>query len=296
MLEKTESMTAKVCAFTRAYHSYFTRDKIYDDYLAYDLLGREEYDSIKDLIASLFKSTEPNEKRSWNEAIEELVSPIILPRIRYAETKLKEFATENEFCQYVICGAGVDSFSFRNENPNIEVFELDHPDTQRYKLDRIQKMEWTIPKNVHFVPIDFKQQSMADVLMAHGFNPAVKTFFSILGVSYYLSLDTLETVFSSLSRISAGGSCLVFDYPDLKGHQDKHFKKLKHITATLGETMQEGFSYESLEDKLLINGYSVLDYKSPEHIQKIYFDSREDQLCASNHVHFILANYKGGEN
>lgn len=296
MLEKTESMTAKMCAFARAHHSYFSPDKIYDDYLAYDLLGRNEYEEIKKIMNSVFKSVENDEKQSWKQAIDKFVSPIVLTRISYTEIKLNEFAKENEACQYVICGAGIDSFSFRNENSNIEIFELDHPDTQRYKLARIKEMGWKIPQNVHFVPVDFEAQSIDEVLIKHGFNPEKKSFFSILGVSYYLSLETLNFTFSSISRISSEGSWIVFDYPDFNGHNDERFEKLKRITAMLGEKMQDGFSYESLEDKLLINGFSVLDYKSPQHIQKMYFDKRKDELCAANNVHFILANYKKGEN
>ena len=54
----------------------------------------------------------------------------------------------------------MDTFSFRNTNPNIKVFELDHPNTQKYKKDKIKELEWIIPDNVRFVPVDFAKDSM----------------------------------------------------------------------------------------------------------------------------------------
>ncbi|MFQ9801440.1 MAG: class I SAM-dependent methyltransferase [Clostridia bacterium] len=60
---------------------------------------------------------------------------------------------------------------FRNENPDIQIFELDHPDTQRYKLERIRQLEWTIPHNVHYVANDFAKDNMVDILKNAGFAP-----------------------------------------------------------------------------------------------------------------------------
>ena len=44
MVETRESVTAKLCSFARAFHSNIGRNKIFDDYLAYDLMGRDEYE------------------------------------------------------------------------------------------------------------------------------------------------------------------------------------------------------------------------------------------------------------
>ena len=51
MVDERESVTAKLCAFARAWHSNRSREKIYDDYLAYDLMGKEEYDTVYDMIS-----------------------------------------------------------------------------------------------------------------------------------------------------------------------------------------------------------------------------------------------------
>ena len=70
---------------------------------------------------------------------------------------------KHDKCQYVICGAGMDTFAFRNDDPKIKIYELDHPDTGRYKRERIRELEWNIPKNLVFVPIDFSKEDMTEV-------------------------------------------------------------------------------------------------------------------------------------
>ena len=139
MIDERESVTAKICAFVRAWHSNRARQKIYDDYLAYDMLGREEYESIYDLISSGIDGTQQLTREDTEQLINEYFAPIPLSRIHFNESRLEEFAAENGKIQYVICGAGSDTFAFRNDNDDIEVFEIDHPDTQRYKLEKIRE-------------------------------------------------------------------------------------------------------------------------------------------------------------
>ena len=157
MVDNKESATSKICAFARAQHSRFSNNKVFDDYLALALLGEEEYEYLKNLIIDRLNSEAANENElpEWELLLEEFISPIPLSRIAYTENKLIEFANQNSNCQYVICGAGLDSYAFRNTNPNIEIFELDHPSTQKHKIQRLKELNWSIPSNVHFAPINF---------------------------------------------------------------------------------------------------------------------------------------------
>lgn len=54
MVENRESITAKLCSFARAYHSNYERPKIFDDYLAYDIMGHKEYEEMGQLIEKDF--------------------------------------------------------------------------------------------------------------------------------------------------------------------------------------------------------------------------------------------------
>lgn len=295
MVEQRESVTAKLCAFARAWHSNKARNKIYDDYLAYDMMGKEEYDKIHDLVKKELFSKEVSSQFADVEAIiREYIAPIPLSRIHFSESRLKQFAKENDHVQYVICGAGSDTFVFRNPNANIEIFEIDHPDTQRYKLEKIKALEWNIPENVHFVSVDFEKEKMTDKLYEAGFKADQKTFFSILGVSYYLTLPVLTKTLEQIAQLSENGSVLAFDYPQRGGDYPERVSILEEMTAKLGEVMQGGFKYEEISRALYSLGFQVDTYLTPQKVQEYYFKDREDGLHAFENVNLISAVYTGG--
>ncbi|MCR4794063.1 MULTISPECIES: class I SAM-dependent methyltransferase [Ruminococcus] len=294
MIDERESVTAKICAFVRAWHSNTARQKIYDDYLAYDMLGKEEYDSIYELISSGLDGSQLFSREDTEQIISEYFAPIPLSRIHFNESRLADFAKKNGRVQYVICGAGSDTFSFRNDNEDIEIFEIDHPDTQRYKLEKIQKLEWNIRPNVHFVSVDFERERMCDKLLAAGFDPTKKTFFSILGVTYYLTLDVFTDTLKQMAELSALGSALVFDYPIKTGEFPRRVEKLENITEELGEVMRGGYDYSEVSRALYSLGFQIDTYMPPEKVQKEYFDGRQDGLKAFENVSLISAAYTAG--
>ncbi len=296
MVNERESVTAKMCAFVRAWHSNRSRQKIYDDYLAFDFMGKEEYDSIYSMISRGFGGVQEFSREDTEQLINEYIAPIPLSRIHFNEVRLEDFAAENGDIQYVICGAGSDTFSFRNVNGNIQVFEIDHPDTQRYKLDRIRELEWNILKNVHFVPVDFEKERMCDKLIAAGFDPAKKTFFSILGVSYYLTLDVFADTLRQMAELSSLGSTVVFDYPIKTGDFPRRVARLEKITEELGEVMRGGFDYNEVSRALYSLGFQIDTYMPPEKVQKEYFDGRADGMRAFENVSLISATYTAGYN
>ncbi len=294
MVNERESVTAKICAFVRAWHSNKSRQKIYDDYLAYDMLGKEEYDSIYEMISGGLDGSQSFSREDTELIINEYFAPIPLSRIHFNESRLADFAAENGKIQYVICGAGSDTFSFRNDNENIEVFEIDHPDTQRYKLEKIGELEWKIQKNVHFVSVDFEKERMCDKLIDAGFDPSKKTFFSILGVSYYLTLDVFTDTLKQMTEIAALGSVLVFDYPIKTGVFPRRVTRLEVITQQLGEVMRGGYDYDEVSRALYSLGFQIDTYMPPEKVQKEYFDGRDDGLKAFENVSLISATYTAG--
>ena len=294
MVDERESVTAKICAFVRAWHSNRARQKIYDDYLAYDFMGKEEYDSIYDLISSGFDGIYRFSKEDTEQIINEYFASIPLSRIHFNEVRLRKFAAEYGDIQYVICGAGSDTFSFRNDNENITVFEIDHPDTQRYKLERIDELGWNIPKNIHFVPVDFERERMCDKLISAGFDPSKKTFFSILGVSYYLTLDVFTDTLRQMMELSSLGSAVVFDYPIKSGDFPRRVQKLAEITESLGEVMRGGFDYNEVSRALYSLGFQIDTYMPPEKVQTEYFSGRQDGMKAFENMSLISATYTAG--
>lgn len=294
MVNERESVTAKMCAFVRAWHSNRSRSKIYDDYLAYDFMGKDEYEAIYDMISGGFDGTQDFSREDTEQLIIEYIAPIPLSRIHFNESRLENFAARNGSIQYVICGAGSDTFSFRNNNENIEIFEIDHPDTQRYKLEKIRKLEWNLRPNVHYVPVDFEKERMCDKLLEAGFDPAKMTFFSILGVSYYLTLDVFTDTLRQMAELAALGSAIVFDYPIKTGTFPGRVARLEQITHSLGEVMRGGFDYNEVSRALYSLGFQIDTYMPPEKVQSEYFDGRTDGLKAFENVSLISATYTAG--
>ena len=295
MVDERESVTAKLCAFARAWHSNRAQEKIYDDYLAYDMMGKEEYDQMYDMISRGFTDNgEVFSRDDTEQIINEYIAPIPLSRISFTEKRLSDFAKANGKIQYVICGAGSDTFSFRNDDPDIEIFEIDHPDTQRYKLDKIAQLEWNIPKNVHFVSVDFEKERMTEKLIESGFDLNKKTFFSILGVSYYLTLDVFSETLAQIAKLSALGSVVVFDYPIKSGEFPRRVYRLEKITECLGEVMQGGFDYNEVSRALYSLGFQIDTYMPPEKVQVKYFSGRIDNMRAFENVSLISASYTSG--
>ncbi|ABX41604.1 class I SAM-dependent methyltransferase [Lachnoclostridium phytofermentans] len=290
-MQQTEaSMTAKICAFTRAYHSKFASNKVYDDYLAYEMIGEKEFELIKDMLDKMMKKQDFQLSEStWDRALDEFVSPIILSRIKYTETCLKKYVEDSNEIQYVNCGAGMDSFAFRNTDKRIQIFELDHPNTHHYKLNRIKQLEWLIPNNVHHISIDFDKQNMMESLIEAGFQPAKKTFFAILGVTYYLELESFAKIIRDMSQLTDNESIVVLDYPDsnLFDHELGRMKILKNLTNRLGEEMKGVMSREELTKVFGINGFTIIESQDAKEIQNNLLNN--SSLKAYQNVNFITA-------
>lgn len=297
MVDERESVTAKLCAFARAWHAIHERDKIFEDNLAFDLMGKEEYDAMRELVSTGFgTSDKPFSREDTEQIITEYIAPIPLARIHFAESRLHDFAARHGRIQYVICGAGSDTFLFRNENPDIEIYEIDHPDTQRYKLERIRQLEWNIPRNVHFVPVDFENQRMTEQLIKAGFDPQIPAFFSILGVTYYLTLDVFSDTLEQIAELSVPGSAVVFDYPMKTGTFPERVNRLEQITASLGEHMRGGYDYNEVSRALYALGFQIDTYLPPEKVQAEYFAGRTDRMKAFENVSLLSATYTAGYN
>ncbi|MBR1778480.1 MAG: class I SAM-dependent methyltransferase [Alphaproteobacteria bacterium] len=292
MLTAQESITAKLCAFARAVHSNNASAKISDDFLAFDLMGREQYEEIGRLVEFDFRrDVSPPDGFFHSERIQNILTRYILPiplsRMAFAEQRLKAFARENGRCQYLICGAGMDTFAFRNDNPDIRIFELDRPDTQQYKIRRIKEVEYIIPSDLSFVACDFLADDLPDVLQNSGYDPALPTFISVLGVSYYLPLPAMEKMLAGLGAVLKSGQ-IVFDFPE-KIKTAPRIRQLAEITERLGEPMQGGFDPPQITQALQAGGWNVVSHVEPQAVQRRYFQNRSDGLTAFEGIHFILA-------
>ena len=293
------SMTALMSAFGRAFHAENEEHPVFSDFLAKKLMTEEEYASVQGYLlggASFFEPELDPAKQAPKELLRRLVNNHIAPsplcRAAYMERALKAAALTGTK-QYVILGAGLDTFAFREPEfvSKHRVFEVDHPLTQKDKKERIARAGWTVPDNLAFVPVDFIKDSLAQRLIAAGFDLSVKSFFSWLGVTYYLSKEAIAQTLAELSSLCAPGSSLVFDYPDENffSAPERRVQNTIRMAKAGGESMRSGFSYRELEKLLEKHGFLIYELLTPDEVQRDVIDKAGSDLKAFEHVNYCLA-------
>lgn len=293
------SITALMSAFGRAFHAENEEHPVFADHLAKNLMTEEEYTAVQGYIlggAQFFEPEIDPAKQEPKELLRRLVNVHIAPsplcRTTYTEQALKT-AVLTGTKQYVILGAGLDTFAFRETEflSKYQVFEVDHPLTQADKKERSAHAGLIAPDNLTFVPVDFTKDSLAERLLAAGFDPTAKSFFSWLGVTYYLSAEAIDTLLCALSSLCADGSTLVFDYPD-ENFFDAPEKRVQNtimMAKAGGEPMQSAFSYRELETLLEQHDFLIYELLTPRDIQRDIIDKTGADLKAFEHVNYCLA-------
>lgn len=301
-MENQASLTALMSSFGRVYHAENDQPIIFNDALSRELMTENEYRQIQGYMLGGIDFFAPDKKDSFavpsdmlQWIVQTQIAPTPLARARFCEDALKT-AVLTGTRQYVILGAGMDTFAFRNANMlnNLAVFEVDHPLTQADKQKRIALADWEKPKNLCFVPMDFAKDNLAEKLLACGFRKGVKTFFSWLGVSYYLTKEQIQTMLQTIGQIAAEGSSLVFDYAtnDLFTSPAKRVQNMIAMAAASGEPMKSTFDYTELEQFLEKQHFLIYEHLSTEEIQHKYFADRTDYLTAFEHIQYALSVLK----
>lgn len=189
----------------------------------------------------------------------------VLMRARYAEQAL-ETAVENGIRQYVLIGAGMDSFAFRRLDllERINAFEIDHPVTQGKKLKRIREAGLTVPDNHHFVAADLSRISPVEALADSVFDESQPAFMSLLGVVYYLTPDMLAETARALARSMPTGSRLVLDYlfdEESCNPGDLEFREtMRAFVKRRGEPMRSAYSMHEMESLMARDGFRAIEH------------------------------------
>lgn len=301
MKKGESSVTSLISAFGRSYHSQFDTPKIFNDYIAKDLISEKEFNDIKENMVQgihffnkdIAQEFEGNTEEILKWITQVQLSPIALSRAAYCEKVLLNEVTLG-LRQYVILGAGLDTFGFRHpelEN-SLEIFEIDHPATQEFKKQRLDEANLKIPSNLHFVSMDFTKKLSYQNLIDKGFDNK-KTFFSLLGVSYYLTKEEVSSLIDYLFTKVPPGSSIVFDYADEKLFEEKgasnRVENMVKMASIGGEPMKSCFSYFEIEKMLEKSGLLIYEHLSPAQIHELYFKNRNDYLSAFETIHYIHA-------
>lgn len=282
MKEGQPSRTAQLVAIRRAAHQLLDKPKVFEDPLALSIIGQE---SALALHAGQHQSEDPKVSRH--------LRAFYAARSRYAEDELA-LAVGRGVRQYVILGAGLDTFAYRDPYPEsgLRVFEVDHPATQAWKRARLEDAGIPLPVNLTFVPVDFEGQWLGDGLQDAGYDPSQSAFFSWLGVTMYL---TTEGVMSTLRFIASVpiGSGVVFDYtispsllaPDQRAIFDALVKRVDWVR----EPWQMFFDPAELVKDLRAMGFGHVEDMGPAEINLKFFNGRTDELQVGGLAHIMNA-------
>jgi methyltransferase (TIGR00027 family) len=189
------SRTALMIALQRAAHQVLDHGSILNDPFAMKILREDE----KEVLQFANKHPLASIGRLFTAA-----------RSRIAEDALSS-AVERGVRQIVIFGAGLDTFALRNPHGarQILIYEVDHPATQAWKLERLAEAQIALPPWLILVAVDFERDDVGEKLGAAGFQQNSPAFFTWLGVVPYLTQDAISR---TLDMSSIQNSEVVFDY------------------------------------------------------------------------------------
>jgi methyltransferase (TIGR00027 family) len=270
MHEAKPSRTAFRVAIRRAAHQIFDTPRVLDDPLATRIIGAEYAARIKAGVAEN------------SGVVSKSLRAFLVARSRYAEDELSR-AVGDGVRQYVVLGAGLDTFAYRNPHAaaGLRVFEVDHPATQAWKRDQLSAAEINIPPETIFVPVDFERETIADCLQRVGFATHEKAFFSWLGVTPYLTDRAFAETMDFIASMPSG-SGVVFDYAvpraSLKFLERLAFDRISARVKSAGEPFKLFFDPTKLQQRLHEMGFTHLEDLGIEEINTRYFSGRPDKL------------------
>jgi methyltransferase (TIGR00027 family) len=266
MEQAVASRTALSVALRRAAHQIYDSPVVFDDPIAVGILGAT--------YAEQLRQTPLRPDRPFSTGLR----AFLVARSRYAEDNLRR-AVSSGVEQYVLLGAGLDTFAYRNPFARLRVFEVDHPATQQWKRELLQRNNIAIPDSIAYTPVDFERQSLAEQLGFAGFNSQSPAFFSWLGVVPYLTLEAFRVTLSFISA-QCPGSGLTLDYGQPRSTlpllEQMERDSLASRVEKAGEPFQLFFTPPEIEAELS-HFHGVEDLGAAE-INARYFSERSDQL------------------
>ena len=265
------SRTALRVALRRAAHQlYDARPLVLEDPIAVPILGPAYADEL-----SRTPGRNPeNKERPFSVGLR----AFLVARSRYAEDNLA-LAIAQGCRQYVLLGAGLDTFAHRNPYPDLQVFEVDHPATQQWKRELLAAPALPAPANLTYVPVDFEHHSLAPQLQSAGFNSALPTFFAWLGVVPYLTLPAFRSTLSFIAT-HPPGSGVVLDYGQPRSALPL-LERLAHDSLVsrvqqAGEPFKLFFTPPQVAAEL--SAFHTLEDLGSTEINARYFSNRSDSL------------------
>lgn len=266
MQQAVASRTALSVALRRAAHQIYDTPVVYDDPIAVGILGAA--------YAEQLRRTPLRPDRPFSTALR----AFLVARSRYAEDNLRR-AVLSGVEQYVLLGAGLDTFAYRNPFAKLRVFEVDHPATQQWKRELLQRNNIAIPESIAYTPVDFECQALAEELGFAGFDSRAPAFFAWLGVVPYLTLGAFRATLGFISG-QHSGSGLTLDYGQPRSAlpllERMALDSLASRVEKAGEPFQLFFTPPEIAAEL--SRFRNVEDLGAAEINVRYFSGRSDQL------------------
>jgi methyltransferase (TIGR00027 family) len=272
------SQTALGIAYLRAAHQMLDGEpRLLDDPVAITLLG-------PDALARI----QANAEAYRSPSAESLRAHVVL-RARFAEDRLAD-AVSRGITQYILLGAGLDTFAFRQPlwAQSLRILEADRLQTQLLKRQLMDAADLPPPANVSYLSVDFERESVQESLLRHGVALDEPTFFSWLGVTMYLHEPAIDAVLRFVSGFPSGSEIvLTFAQPP-----DEKADGTAWVAAraeAMNEPLVSFFTPAAMEIKLRRAGFSGIDFLSPKESEIRYFSQRPLDLPVPKRTAIVAA-------
>lgn len=264
MKDHLPSSTALGVTVIRAVHQLIDQTPlILEDVISPRLLPVETLDAIRH-YPDHFRSLEQDGLRSH-----------VVLRSRYAEDELRSAVGEG-LTQLISLGAGYDTFAFRQPDwaKDLRVVEVDHPATQRAKIDLFRRRNVTFAENTSFFPLDLEQGSLDfDRLSLDRDKPM---FVSCLGVLAYLRHETVRRVFAAIGKLAKGSRIALAFAPKNHDGAVPEASGASQKAASHGEPWQTYFTEDELTTELTEAGFGRVSFLGVEEAASKYYRGRTD--------------------
>lgn len=179
--------------------------------------------------------------------------------------------------QFVILGAGLDSraYRFAKQLRGKKTFEVDHPITQIEKKARVTTVFKGLPYDIRYVPVDLMRDDLLMSLLKAGYNPTLRTLFTLEGVAMYLDEVTLRKALTCVAANSGPGSSLIFDYVYLAAIDGRIWgRAIQHMNFLqywFDEPVLSGIEAGEAENFARRCGFVQAEEFTPQRLYDMYF-------------------------
>jgi methyltransferase (TIGR00027 family) len=287
-IDEKPSKTAGIVCFFRACANKEKNEQIRcPDYLAKIYL--KGFDS---LLLKFHRITLPIAKRKVPRTYE-----YVIARTKFFDDVFEQ-ALEENYPQIAFLGAGYDTrpYRFKDYLKQTEIFELDVSTTQQIKKKFLKASNISIPKQLHYVPINFNKEDLGEVLIKAGFEMDKKTLFIWEGVTEYLTPEAVDSTLNFINKNSGNTVAFNYIYKSVEDGTCEYYgaKEIVKAASKSNEPYQFGIEEGKIGKFLNDRGFEVVSHHTAEELEKKYLTLDDGSLFGriSGYVCLVLAATK----